>query len=485
MMRRPTQKQPEQIIRDKLSAVQRRMRIEGIFQKLATFNFWALLITGILLAVNRFFPLSIPIGVAALLPVVVASVIAVGLNVIQKIDPFAVAHLVDRRLNLKERLSTALEAIQQNRTDDFATLQVRDAAQAVHGLIPAAAFSYTVPAALKWLLIPIALVGLSFFVPRMYEVPPPPTPAEQAALHDAAAKLEQAVNGFDDSELSKAVEDAVKTLRNRRTGVQAAQTELSKLRESVQARKDQLAENDVDQAVKAISALSESSELLSGADAEQVASDLQKLADQMDELTDAQRAELDALLKQLADRLRGNSSAKGIVDQLNEIETKAVNPELLAKIARSMLAIDQQTKDRAQLETILEEIKASRKDIGLAGIEMERKTGGVASSDGGPGEESGTGEAQGTQVGAMRSEAQPAEALLLSGASADLDAFSTASASVQEKPTGENEPTYTPYREVYLNAQRAYAEAIDRDRIPVRYQQRVKDYIDAIANTGE
>ena len=42
-----------------------------------------------------------------------------------------------------------------------------------------------------------------------------------------------------------------------------------------------------------------------------------------------------------------------------------------------------------------------------------------------------------------------------------------------------------PYREVYLNARRAYAEAMERDRIPVRYRQRVKDYIDAIANTGK
>ena len=47
------------------------------------------------------------------------------------------------------------------------------------------------------------------------------------------------------------------------------------------------------------------------------------------------------------------------------------------------------------MKEILEEIRASRKNIGLAGIEMARKTGGVAGSDGGPGEESETGEAQG------------------------------------------------------------------------------------------
>ena len=479
-MRNTVQNQPEQIIQNKLSAIQRRMRIDSVIQNLATFNFWGLLIVGALLVANRFFPLPMPIGYAAFLPIVGASVIAVSLSLIREIDPFAVAHLVDQCLNLKERLGTALDAIHRGGVNDFAILQIRDAAQAVQGLVPATAFSYTVPTTLKWLPIPILLVGFSFFIPRMYETPAPPTASEYAAIHGAAAGLEQAVRGLDDTELSKKVEEAVKTLRNKRTSVQAAQKALSKLREGVQAQK---AENEIDQAVKAISTVGESSKLLSGADAEAVASDLQKLADQMDELTEAERTELDALLRQLADRLGGNPAAKGIVDQLNEIETEAVSPEMLAKIARSMLEINQQAKDRTQLAAILEEIKASRKNIGLAGIEMARRTGGVAGSDGGPGEESDMGEAQGTQIGAMGSETQPAEALQLRGVASDSEGFSTAS--TQETPSGEEEPTYMPYREVYLNARRAYAEAMERDRIPVRYRQRVKDYIDAIANTGK
>jgi hypothetical protein len=479
-MRNTIQNQPEQIIQNKLSAIQRRMRIDSVIQNLATFNFWGLLIVGALLVANRFFPLPILIGYAAFLPIVGASVIAVSLSLIREIDPFAVAHLVDQRLNLKERLGTALDAIHRRGVNDFAILQIRDAAQAVQGLVPATAFSYTVPATLKWLPIPILLVGFSFFMPRMYETPAPPTASEHAAIQGAAARLEQAVRGLDDTELSKKVEEAVKTLRNKRTGGQAAQKALSTLREEVQAQK---AENEMDQAVEAISTVGESSKLLSGADAEAVASDLQKLADQMDELTEAERAELDALLRQLADRLGSNPAAKGIVDQLNEIETEAVSPEMLAKIARSMLEINQQAKDRTQLAAILEEIKASRKNIGLAGIEMARRTGGVAGSDGGPGEESDMGEAQGTQIGAMGSETQPAEALQLRGVASDSEGFSTAS--TQETPSGEEEPTYMPYREVYLNARQAYAEAMERDRIPVRYRQRVKDYIDAIANTGE
>ena len=483
-MRNLIQNQPEQIIQNKLSVIQHRMRIESVFQNLATFNFWGVLIAGILLVASRFFPLPIPIGFAIALPIVIASAITVGLNLMRKIDLFAVAHLVDQRLSLKERLGTALEAMDRRGTGDFAILQIRDAARAAQGILPATVISYTVPRTLKWLPIPMLLVGLSFFIPRMYEIIPPPNPSEHTAIHDAAARLEGAVSDLDKTELSKQIEETVKALRNKGTGVQAAQEKLSKLREDVQARKSQLAENELDQVVETISKLSENSNLLSGANTEEIASELQELADQMDGLTEAQRAELDALLRQLAERLGGNPTAKSLVDRLNEIGTEGVSPEMLAKIARSLLEIDQQAKDIAQMEDILEEIKTSRKNIGLAGIEMARKTGGVAGSDGGPGEESGTGEARGTQVDAMLSESQPTEALHLRGATSDSEEFSTTS--TQETPSGEEEePTYMPYREAYLNAKRAYAEAMERDGIPVRYRQRVKDYLDAIANTSK
>ena len=482
-MRNPAQSQPEQIIQNKLSAIQRRMRIDSICQNLAAFNLWGLIIAGILLVANRFFLLPIPIGLAVSLPIVVASAAAVGVSLLRKMDPSEVARLVDQRLNLKERLGTALEAMDRNDPSDFAALQIRDTASASQEILPAAAISYTVPSTLKWLPIPMLIVGLSFFIPRMYEVPAPPTSTEQAAIHDAASRLEGAVSGLDNAELSRKVEETIKTLRNKRTGVQPAQKELSELRKDVEARKSQLANNEIDQAVDTISEMSENSELLSGTDPEEIASELQKLADQIDGLTEAQRAELDALLKQLAQRLGDNSTTKNLVDQVSEIGTEGVSPEMLAKIARSLLNIDRQAKDMAQLEGILEEIKASRKNIGLAGIEMARKTGGVAGSDGGPGEESGTGEAQGTQVGVLPSESRATEALQLTGVASDSEEFSTAS--TQAAPSDEEEPAYMRHREVYLNAKQAYAEAVEREEIPVRYRQRVKDYIDAITNTDE
>ena len=54
--------------------------------------------------------------------------------------------------------------------------------------------------------------------------------------------------------------------------------------------------------------------------------------------------------------------------------------------------------------------------------------------------------------------------------------------------TGEirvNAPPYLPFSDVVLNATRAYAEAINNNRIPVKYQTQIKDYLEAISERNE
>jgi hypothetical protein len=487
--------------------------------------------------------LPIPLGFTALLALAIALTIAVSLNLFQKTDLRTVARFVDRRLVLKERLSTALEAIHRNATEDFSrpvardsawlNLQIRDAAYAAQAIVPARVVSYAFPSLLKWFPIPLLLVGLSFAIPRLYEIPPPPTAAEQAAIDEAATALETAMQGISDASLAKQIRDTIKALQHKNIDVQAAADRLSKLRDEVRAQKSQLPEKEIDQAVGAISKLNEDSQRFKGKDTRSMASDLEKLAEQMaqNQLSPEERAKLDALLKKLAERLTGNAAAKSLTDQLAELQTQVVTPEMLRKIARSLLEINQKAKDIAQLERILDEIKASRKNIGLAGLEMARKTGGVANTGGGPGEESGTGEARGTQAsgesdsdtalpgsaGASPSQSKDFEAktkidgaetssqveqphrgtdnpsvqsaeakasdLTLKGIESDSQNFSRVY--MQEAPTGEGEPTYMPYRNVYLNAKQAYAEAVSRNGIPVRYRKQIRDYLDTIANPGK
>ena len=51
-----------------------------------------------------------------------------------------------------------------------------------------------------------------------------------------------------------------------------------------------------------------------------------------------------------------------------------------------------------------------------------------------------------------------------------------------DTPNDEDEAEYIPYREVILNAKQEYAEAIGNNRIPVRYQRLIGNYLEAITN---
>ena len=191
------------------------------------------------------------------------------------------------------------------------------------------------------------------------------------------------------------------------------------------------------------------------------------------------------MLKKLAERLAGNTTTENLTNQLAQLQTQAVSPEMLKQIARSLLAVDQKMKTVAQLEGLLDQIKASRRNIALAGIQMERRTGGVADASSSPGAEAGTGEVQGTQVqtedpSTQSPEAETSTDLTLPNIPSDSEDFSQVY--VEEDPTGKGEPTYMPYREVYLRARQAYAAAMERDEIPLRYRGQVKAYLEAIAN---
>ena len=46
-------------------------------------------------------------------------------------------------------------------------------------------------------------------------------------------------------------------------------------------------------------------------------------------------------------------------------------------------------------------------------------------------------------------------------------------------------PAYLPFSEVVLNTSRTYAEAVENNRIPVRYRAQIKAYLEAISKENE
>ena len=499
----------ERVILNVLTDVRARMHRQVLLEKVTSALFCGLLLLAMLFVVSRFVLLPIRITVLSLLVVLGAGGVGICLGFRHRKDLRTVARIVDLRLGLKERLRTAYELIDvmaRNKPAPdgeegplgFAHLQIRDAANAVlesqarlH-----AAFPYRLPRGLKAFPIPFFLIALSFAVPVRYDVPLPLTAAQQEAVDATVQNLEKMQ--ADAPVLQAQIRETVDKLKVAKD-VREAQTQLSALNAEVRKRKrEQHAEME-----SAIADATQTTPRFKGMNAGRLAAELEALAAQS-ELSSELRAELAELFARLARSLPHTPLA--------ELQGKRVSEETLRGIADVL----RQAKAFTQLAQLEAQLTASRKELALASIDTPNPSGGVANSDSAPGQESGDAEVQGTLETAKETSEARAErvskdretaedmpprygddASLLTGDDASSLQVNGEQLTLTVQPaaasqrfsrvfTGEEVLTgdsdYRLFRDVVLNAKREYAQAIENNRIPMRYQAQIQAYLEAIAN---
>lgn len=480
-----------QSIRNCLIDIRTRMYRQALLQTVTSALFCGLILLTILFLLNRVFLLPMPMSTLSGLTTFVGGVVGIYLRLKHRADLLSVARAVDEKMGLGERLSTAFELMQANLQSEFAQLQIRDTIQTVRTLDIAEISPYRIPKFLKLFPVPLLLIGLSFTVPTFYEVPKPLTDAQQQALDRTTQRLEG--EQVENSTLQARINETVNKLKTA-TDLDTAQRHLSSLKKEV--RKQQSTQNAIAEATK-------TSQSFQGMAADQFAAELNALTEQ-DEIPPELQAELMNIFERLAERLpKGKLS-----DSLNQIQGKAVTPETLTDIIAALEEMEKSV-DLAQLEA---QLAASQKDLALATIAPETSGGGVANSDGAPGQDAGTSEVQGTRENASNSEAQTTDmgemgnetdtensttpltgeevsVSQVDGEQLTLTAETSGTAESFSKVfTGEirdNAPVYLPFSDVVLNAERAYAEAVENNRIPVRYQAQIKAYLEAISRDNE
>ena len=487
--------QDAQRIKTCLTDIRRRMYRQVLLQKITAAFFCGLILLAILFLLNRVILLPIPISSISWIVMSVAMIVGVGLSVSHRKDLLSVARAVDEKMGLRERLSTAFGLIQTDPQSEFAQLQIRDAAETVATLELAKVRPYRVPMLLKLFPVPLVLIGISFAIPILYEVPQPLTDLQQGVLDKAVQSLDG--KQVKNSTLQQQIADTVNRLKTAKD-LDTAQRHLSTLKKEV--RKQQSEQYIITEATEA-------SQNFHGMDANQLAAELKTVAEQV-EIPPELQAELMRLFERLARELpKGTLS-----DSLNQVQGQAVTPETLQDIIAALEEMEKST-DLTQLEA---QLAASQKELALATIETESSGGGIANSDGAPGRDAGTTEVQGSLEGASNSDPQsesqtsdtaktenetdsgdPTSPLtgeetpilqangeavtLTAGVSGNTEGFS-------EVFTGEvsdDAPAYLPFSEVVLNTSRAYAEAVENNRIPVRYRAQIKTYLEAIAKENE
>ena len=483
-----------QRIKNCLTDIRDRMYRQALLQTTVYTFFCGLILLALLLLLNRVVPL--PMQISSISWIIMSVAIGVGICVSFKHrkDLRLVARTVDEKMELRERLGTAFELIQTAPQSEFAQRQIQDTAETVETIDIAKVHPYRVPKLMRLLPIPLLLIGFSFAIPPFYEVPQPLTDLQQEALDKAIQNLDE--KQVKNSTLQQQISDAINQLKAAKD-LDTAQRNLSDLKKEV--RKQQSEQN-------AITEATEATQNFRGMNANQLAAELQTFAEQTEI-----PPELQAELMNLFERLAENLPEGPLNDSLNQIQGKSVTPETLQDIIDALEMMEAST-DLAQLEA---QLTANQKELALATIEIETPGGGVANSDGAPGQNAGSSEVQGTREGTSNADPQSelqatdtdkaenetggedstpligeeTPALQIDGQRLTLTAEVSGNAqSFSDAITGEvsnNDPAYLPFSDVVLNAERAYAEAVNNNRIPVRYQAQIKAYLEAISRENE
>ena len=483
-----------QRIKNCLTDIRDRMYRQALLQTTVRTFFCGLMLLAVLFLLNRVVLLPMQISSMSWIITFVAIGVGICISFRQRKDLLLVARTVDEKMELRERLSTAFELIQTAPKSDFAQRQIQDTAEVVEALEIAKVSPYRVPKLIKLFPIPLLLIGFSFAIPPFYEVPQPLTKLQQEALDKAIQNLDG--KRVKNSTLQQHISDTINQLKTA-NDLDTAQRNLSDLKKEV--RKQQSEQNAITEATTA-------TQNFRGMDANQLAAELQTFAEQPEI-----PPELQAELMNLFERLAENLPEGPLNDSLNQIQGKSVTPETLQDII-DVLEMMEKTTDLAQLEA---QLTANQKELALATLEIETPGGGVANSDGAPGQNAGSSEVQGTLEGALnadpQSELQTTDTEKVEG---ETDTTGAAPLTGEEVPilqidgqrlvltaevsghtqgfsdaiTGEvsnDTPVYLPFSDVVLNAARAYAEAVNNNRIPVRYQAQIKAYLEAISEENE
>lgn len=482
------------LIKNQLKSLQNRKRTQAVIHKIAQTFCLCLFILALLSIAVRLVSLPMSTLFAITLVVFISLTVGIFLGFRQRIPIINTLRHVDNHLKLKARLTTAWEMMQIDRQDALTQLQIDDTVKSIANRELSNCIPLTVPSILKWIPVPLFIIGLSFAIPRQYSVPLPPTIAEGEAINNAINALTNELKQDIDSDLQENIKDTIEKLQHVKD-VPTAHQNLQTLNDEVRKQKSALPDDST------ITQAAQATHHFKDMDTTALAHELDSISKQ-DELTPELRAEIEKLLNRLAETV-----PQGKLSQtLDKIQGKPVTADILKEIVRQLNKLNQLNRLEAQ-------ITESRKNIALASIETDISDRSIASSDSNPGQETGNQETQGKQI-------QPDDPQL--STTNDDDSSQTTNNNTgkpltgDEDPTlqtdgkefrinsevaaetqrttrvyagntgnGEDEPEYLQFEDVLLNAQREYAKAIENSRIPLRFRSQIQNYLKALTEFNE
>ncbi|MBM3216996.1 hypothetical protein FJZ36_19045 [Candidatus Poribacteria bacterium] len=359
--------------------------------------------------------------------------------------PMAMAGEIDERCGLHARIQTAYELEDRRDPSPFAAAQRRDALDHLPAVSLAARREFLSPWRLVLLTLALGAAWTPALLPRRESTE---THALTEAVRDATDALDQMSS-----------DATVRDLSERLARVRSAPEAFAAL-------------SDIERQLASPSAA-----VLDAARAElRSLSSAQPLSDGLEQAASNVPPDLAQELLSLRARLGTLAPPPELMGALNEVETAAVSPDTLRRIAHALRALEADSSSRAS-----EALAAIRRaKAAVAAVIDPASAGSVARTDEVPGQESGPGNARGAQLEGFSSGLSRQDTLEL-----DSQLLDTAKQQrVYARRGGEADspaPAMLPFVDVVLSAQRQADAALSAESIPRAYEERVRAYYAALA----
>jgi len=405
----------------------------------------------VLILTNKF--ILIPVS---LIPIVIGIfglcfIIGFIIGMTKRISLIASAILADSKLNLKDRLGSAVEIINKEKVSAMAELQLEDTANHTRLLDPKTIYPHVVPMITKILPVVIAALVLVGMIPSQYgesiEV--------RQAIRQAGTNIETSTRDIDKNKLSDEVAKLVsKTIDTGRDLQSKNVTKKEALKNLA----------DLTHQVEAMKMISELSDKLKG----NITPDKKRLNELLSDLLDNLKdiPEMDELSQKITNVQQANLSDEAIKELIRALEDK----KLTVTDANTLQKISNQlTRGKQEITKTITAFH-TRSTTG-EGEETAGKTLSGA-SDGAPGKES-----------VKATETESSERIKGTGYDAELTGkVSSKGATVTTENAQEPEKgtSVVPYEQLYIKYRDSADDTITRSSIPMVYRQQVKNYFDAI-----
>ena len=368
-----------QIIYFKLCQIRNRLKFMRGLKAGITGFFIGLILFLLILVLNKFFPslISLPFSFISFLPLIFLLFLFFW-SFFQKVSLFQAASITDRKMGLKERLSTALEMIENKASGPMIKALIDDAAQNIKEVQVSQVIKFDFPGKqIIYMFLIIILISSIYFIP----VPENPSiefeellKAEGRELEHYSERLKEKADEEKNMEIGKEMaedfEQLGKKMKDGELSKKESLVEISSLEDKWEKEKEKLGEAGKFLDDKKDMDLTEglSDKIDKGEKLEDI---LEEMAKKSGNCSDKEKKDLLADLEKLSKNLSEDNQLKEEIEKLSEALREGDKKEIAEEREKLIEKLEDLKKKQELLEETLSALEKCRKEISNCSGEKE------------------------------------------------------------------------------------------------------------------